>query len=207
MAGFRSTTPARVRKIAWRSLVDGGDDAGGIAGLIVGGFPGNDAGGGIERDDSGVWSAQVDDYAAGIDQRRAGGSEPSFFHSELLAGGNGPFLFSGGEIDGGEHSFGAEGVDDSAGDDGSGAWAFIEAEVVAISGGVFVGPNVPSSYCVQRFNDFATRDAMEQDHFAGCDYGGREAFADVLFPDDGRAGGGEAGGDVIAGVCAVTRRP
>ena len=59
-------------------------------------------------------------------------------------------------------SFGAVGEDDALGDDGDGAWAFVESEIVAIGGGIRVPPLRRAGEGVERFDHLAVVDAMKQ---------------------------------------------
>ncbi len=82
----------------------------------------------------------------------------------------------------------AEGVDDAIGDHRHGARPFIEAEVVAVGRRIGVAPHRCASLRVERLEHFLVADAMEQQHPVLDDSRSGKGLANLLAPDDLRAG-------------------
>ena len=112
-----------------------------------------------------------------------------------------------GELQAVQHAFRAEGVDLPSGDDRGSARAFVKAEIVAVSSRVFEFPDRLARCGVERFDHFFSAEAMEENQAAVGDDGAAEPLADVFFPNDRRAAGGERIRNVVAGIDAVAVGP
>ena len=137
-------------------------DAGGVAGLVRRGGPQHRPRFGIERHDAGVVAADVRDDPPALDQRRAGGAEEPLAHAEPFRGVDLPERISRLQADGGEPPLRAEREDAPAGHDRHGPRPFVESEIVPVGGRRVVAPERTPGGGVERFEDLAAVEPMEQ---------------------------------------------
>ena len=169
--------------------------------------PQNGAGVRLEGDDArvlpSVHAADVRDDAAVLDQRRSRGTEESLADLKPARGVHAPDALPGCEIDRVQLSLRAEGVDASLRDHGDRPRAFVEPEVVPVTGGVRVTPPRIARPRVERFDDLFVPDAVKQDEpIAGDDWAG-EALPDRFAPDFPRTACGPRRGQRWTAVDAV----
>ena len=165
---------------------------GALPGFFATVFPEGFSGGGVEGCDGGVGlSANHDDEFAVFEDGGAANAEESFGDVEFGEGVPLPDAFSGGEVEAEEDAFGAVGIAVGFGEKGRAAGAVVVAERVDEAAGVGVFPEAFTGGGVETFDDFLRARAVVEDEAVGADAGRAVAGADLFFPEDGGAFGGE----------------
>ena len=159
---IQSDQPTSREKKGVTSAVERGGDRRRVAGFVFRGFPQQFAAGLVQGNDArAVRSANVQQHGVAFDQRRAGHAEEAFGRLEPALRVHVPNFFAAVEIQTAQGALCAEGEDLPAGDRRRGARAFVETEVIAITGGIIQSPKRFAVLRIEAFNKLFIIQPME----------------------------------------------